>query len=171
MKNHSTSHAKWSSWGSSGLQVCSVLSTQSFINWSHIYQHGIFLHLHLVIWFLCPQRCPTQQPCPSSVPPPPALQVQQCVAGRPQAVEAFLLCIGEGIPVLQLGSLSVFTACEWGPLALSQGQFQAGAVEIQAASTLLHVGPAAPTPTPQQARAAPLPTSAVSSGWRTPGTG
>lgn len=79
--------------------------------------------------------------------PAPALQVQQCVAGRPQAVEAFLLCIGEVIPALQPGGLFVFAACEWGPLALSQGEFQAGAVEIQAASTLLHVGPAAPTPT------------------------
>lgn len=116
-----------------------------------------------------PASSPAPLVCPLLLP----LQVQQCVAGRPRAVEAFLLCIGEVIQALQLqlGSLFVFTACEWGPLALSQGQFQAGAVEIQAASTLLHVGPAAPTPTPQQARAAPLPTSAVSSGWRTPGTG
>lgn len=65
----------------------------------------------------------------------------------------------------------MFTALEWGPLVRPQGQFQAGAGEIGAVPTLLHVGLAAPTPTPHQARAAPLPTSAVSSGWRTPGTG
>lgn len=48
----------------------------------------------------------------------------------------------------------LFTALEWGPLALSQGQCQAGAGAVQEAPTLLHVG-LSQSPTPRTFQGSP----------------
>lgn len=108
-----------------------VVNTEFYQFEPIIFQPGMFLHLHLVIWFLWPQPAGQRPPPPRSV---LALalevwqvwQVWQCVQVDPSGSG------GDVTQELQLSSLSIHSPRR-GTLSTFLGQFKARAGEIQVA--------------------------------------